>query len=153
MFTMDPENIKAILATQFGDFGKGKPFHQEWKGFLGDSIFTTDGELWHNSRHLIRPQFIKDRVSDLHVFESKMDLLFKGISNGGALNGADQFVDMEAGNGRPVDISDLFFRFTLDSATEFLLGKDVCSLRFVSLFLSTISSFYLFILPNQPILV
>ncbi|KAK4218187.1 putative cytochrome P450 of the CYP52 family [Rhypophila decipiens] len=128
MFTVDPDNIKAILATQFGEFGKGKPFHKEWNGFLGDSIFTTDGELWHNSRHLIRPQFIKDRVSDLQVFESKMDLLFKGIANGGALDGVDQYVNMAAGNGKPVDICDLFFRFTLDSATEFLLGKDVCSL-------------------------
>jgi len=125
---MDPENIKAILATQFGDFGKGEPFHRDWKGFLGDSIFTTDGDLWHNSRQLIRPQFIKDRVSDLQVFESKMDIMFRAIANGGALNGVDQFVNMEAGNGKPVDISDLFFRFTLDSATEFLLGKDVSSL-------------------------
>ncbi|KAK4136474.1 cytochrome P450 [Trichocladium antarcticum] len=128
VFTSDPENIKAILATQFNDYGKGEPFHREWKAFLGDSIFTTDGSLWHNSRQLIRPQFIKDRVSDLHVFESHMQTLFRAIANGGALNGADQPVDMEAGNGRQVDISDLFFRYTLDSATDFLLGYDIKSL-------------------------
>jgi hypothetical protein len=28
--TVDPENIKAILATQFTDFGKGKEFHDGW---------------------------------------------------------------------------------------------------------------------------
>ncbi|KAK3394178.1 cytochrome P450 [Podospora didyma] len=128
VFTADPENIKAILATQFGDYGKGEPFHREWKGFLGDSIFATDGEMWHNSRQLIRPQFVKDRVSDLDVFETHMQVLFRAIANGGALNGEHQYVDMAAGNGRPVDISDLFFRFTLDSATDFLLGKNVGSL-------------------------
>ncbi|KAK3906676.1 cytochrome P450 [Staphylotrichum tortipilum] len=128
VFTADHENIKAILATQFGDYGKGEPFHREWKAFLGDSIFTTDGGLWHDSRQLIRPQFVKDRVSDLHVFESHMQTLFRAIANGGALNGEDQPVDMEAGNGRPVDISDLFFRYTLDAATDFLLGYDVKSL-------------------------
>ena len=128
VFTAHPENIKAILATQFGDYGKGEPFHREWKPFLGDSIFTTDGDLWHNSRHLIRPQFIKDRVSDLHTFESHMKILFRAIANGGALNGENQYVDMAAANGRPVDISDLFFRFTLDAATDFLLGYDVKSL-------------------------
>ncbi|KAL1841119.1 hypothetical protein VTJ49DRAFT_7397 [Mycothermus thermophilus] len=128
VFTADPENIKAMLATQFQDFGKGELFHQEWKDFLGDSIFTTDGNLWHNSRQLIRPQFIKDRVSDLHVFESHMQTLFRAIANGGALQGESQPVDIEAGNGRPVDISDLFFRYTLDSATDFLLGYDVKSL-------------------------
>jgi cytochrome P450 len=128
VFTADPENIKAILATQFGDFGKGKPFHDDWKEFLGDSIFATDGNLWHNSRQLIRPQFIKDRVSDLHVFESHMETLFRAIANGGALEGENQPVDIEAGNGKPVDISDLFFRYTLDCATDFLLGYDVKSL-------------------------
>jgi cytochrome P450 len=131
VFTADHENIKAILATQFGDYGKGEPFHREWKPFLGDSIFTTDGALWHDSRQLIRPQFVKDRVSDLHVFESHMQTLFKAIANGGALNGENQVVDIEAGNGKPVDISDLFFRYTLDAATDFLLGYDVKSLRFV----------------------
>jgi hypothetical protein len=29
--TVDPENIKAILATQFNDFGKGIEFHDSWK--------------------------------------------------------------------------------------------------------------------------
>jgi cytochrome P450 len=128
IFTADPENIKAILATQFGDYGKGEPFHDEWKDFLGDSIFTTDGDLWHNSRQLIRPQFIKDRVSDLHCFESHVETLFRAIANGGALDGEGQLVDMEAGNGRVIDISELFFRYTLDVATDFLLGKDVQSL-------------------------
>ncbi|KAK4221399.1 cytochrome P450 [Podospora fimiseda] len=128
VLTIDPENIKAILATQFGDYGKGEPFHNEWKEFLGDSIFTTDGGLWHGSRQLIRPQFIKDRVSDLQTFENHMEILFRAIANGGALEGENQFVDMESGNGRPVDISDLFFRFTLDASTDFLLGNDVKSL-------------------------
>ncbi len=129
VFTADPENIKAILATQFSDFGKGENFHEEWKEFLGDSIFTTDGQLWHDSRQLIRPQFIRDRLSDLDCFEHHMTTLFKAIANGGALDGEHQVVDLEKGNGRPLDISDLLFRYTLDVATDFLLGKDVKSMR------------------------
>ena len=35
IFTADEENIKAILATQFQDFGKGPQFRKEWKDFLG----------------------------------------------------------------------------------------------------------------------
>lgn len=128
IFTADPENIKAILATQFSDYGKGEPFHQEWKEFLGDSIFATDGQAWHASRQLLRPQFSRERISDLHTFESHIGTLFKAIANGGALNGPQQQVDIEAGNGRPLEISDLFFRYTLDVSTSFLLGKDVQSL-------------------------
>ncbi|KAI1872792.1 uncharacterized protein JN550_003666 [Neoarthrinium moseri] len=128
VFTADPENIKAILAAQFGDYGKGEPFHREWSDFLGDSIFTTDGEKWHASRQLIRPQFVKERISDLDCFESHLETLFKAMANGQALNGVNQKVDLEAGDGKVIEISDLFFRYTLDVATDFLLGLDVQSL-------------------------
>lgn len=130
IFTSDPENIKAILATQFNDFGKGEIFHKEWTEFLGDSIFTTDGAMWHTSRQLLRPQFIKDRISDLDCFEEHLQTFFKAMANGGALNDEDQEVNMDAVNGRVLDISDLFFRYTLDVATDFLLGKNVKSLRY-----------------------
>lgn len=133
VFTADPENIKAILATQFGDFGKGEPFHEEWKDFLGDSIFTTDGPQWHASRQLIRPQFTKDRVSDLHCFESHMKTLFRAIDNRGPLQGELQKVEEGAGSGKVLDISELFFRYTLDVTTDFLLGKDTKSLSYAHL--------------------
>lgn len=127
IFTADPENIKAILATQFQDYGKGKPFHEDWKDFLGDSIFTTDLDQWHNSRQLIRPQFIKDRVSDLEVFERHVQILMTAIANGGVKGTAGTATD-GVGRGREVDVSDLFFRYTLDAATDFLLGSSVDSL-------------------------
>jgi cytochrome P450 len=128
VFTADTENIKAILATQFTDFGKGEPFHAEWSDFLGDSIFTTDGNKWHASRQLIRPQFTRDRVSDLHCFEDHMKTLFRAIDNGGALDSPDQFVKEGSGSGKVIDFSEILFRFTLDVATDFLLGKDTQSL-------------------------
>ncbi|KAJ2904807.1 hypothetical protein MKZ38_007163 [Zalerion maritima] len=132
--TADPENIKAILAAQFNDYGKGEAFHREWKPFLGDSIFTTDGEKWHTSRQLIRPQFIKDRVSDLHCFEDHVATLFKCMAKGDALDGKHEKIDinMKGSDGAIIEISNLLFRYTLDVATDFLLGKDVesmCSLR------------------------
>ena len=101
-----------MLATQFADYGKGEPFHEEWKWFLGDSIFTTDGELWHASRQLLRPQFVKTRVADLEIFEHHISKLMALIP----------------AQGGEVDISGLFYRFTLDSATDYLLGKSVDSL-------------------------
>lgn len=87
---------------------------QEWNDFLGLSIFTTDGERWHQSRGLLRPQFIKDRVSDLHTFENHVKILLPLLKGSHA--------------GATVRADDLFFRFTLDAATDFLLGKSVKSL-------------------------
>ncbi|KAK5168735.1 uncharacterized protein LTR77_006044 [Saxophila tyrrhenica] len=114
-FTADEENIKAILATKFQDYGKGPQFRKEWKDFLGLSIFTTDGEMWHNSRMLLRPQFIKDRVSDLHTFETHVQKLLPLLAG--------------SHNGATVRVDDLFYRFTLDAATDFLFGGSVNSLE------------------------
>ena len=112
IFTADPDNIKAVLATQFQDFGKGQQLHNDWRPFLGDSIFATDGQQWHDSRQLIRPQFIKQRVADLEIFEKHVGRLMMKIS----------------GRGEEVDIAALFYHLTLDSATDYLLGKSVDSL-------------------------
>ena len=135
IYTGDPENIKAILATQFTEYGKGEPFHEDWKDFLGDSIFATDGPTWRNSRQLIRPSFVKDRISDLDCFESHIQTLFRAMAHGKALDSKDQVIDMSASatDGKRFDICDLFFRYTLDVITEFLLGHDVESLRYVSI--------------------
>jgi cytochrome P450 len=121
IFTADPENIKAILATQFNDYGKGEPFHIIWKEFLGDSIFTTDLSMWHDSRQLIRPQFIKDRVSDLGIFEEHVQVLIAQIKKAG--------LTWDGKQGKELEVSDLFFRYTLDAATHFLLGRSVNSLE------------------------
>lgn len=39
IFTADPENIKAILATQFKDYGKGEEFRKDWYPFLGNGMW------------------------------------------------------------------------------------------------------------------
>jgi cytochrome P450 len=75
-------------------------------------IFTTDGDQWHDSRQLIRPQFIKDRVSDLDIFEEHTQILLGKL-----------------GGNQEIDFLDIMFRYTLDAATHFLLGKSVESLK------------------------
>ena len=112
ILTAEPENVKAILATQFKDYGKGEQFRKDWHAFLGNGIFTTDSTLWHNSRQLIRPQFIKDRLSDIDIFETHTQVLLSKITGG-----------------HPIDTLDMMFRFTLDAATDFLLGASVDSLH------------------------
>jgi hypothetical protein len=47
--TREPENVKAILATNFKDFGIGQRF-RSMGALLGQGIFTSDGGLWEHSR-------------------------------------------------------------------------------------------------------
>jgi cytochrome P450 len=112
LLTREPEHIKTILTTKFGEYGKGHQFHRVWSPFLGDSIFTTDGQMWSDNRSLIRPMFIKDRVRDLEIFQRWTNALISKIPAGGGT----------------VNMMDLFYRMTLDVTTDFLLGVSVNSL-------------------------
>lgn len=120
IMTSDPENIKALLTGQFADYGKGETFHRDWKEFLGDSIFATDGELWSRSRHLLRPMFVRERIVDTEIFEKHVQKLIPLLSGGGDSSPTGQNV---------VDIGPLFFRYTLDAATDYLLGQGTDSLE------------------------
>jgi hypothetical protein len=60
-FTLDPTNIKAILATQFQDFGKGPLFYESWKEVTPSMWFTNFSSsvmvyslsTEHNGRHVV----------------------------------------------------------------------------------------------------
>jgi cytochrome P450 len=105
--TSEPENIKALLATQFKDFGMPTMRNNALAPVFGHGIFTTDGKEWETSRALLRPNFTRSQVGDLDTFELHISKLISKIPR-------DQ---------RTVDLQELFFMLTLDSATEFLFGQ------------------------------
>jgi cytochrome P450 len=106
--TIEPENIKAILATQFKDFCLGTR-HQQFYPLMGDGIFTLDGAGWSHARGLLRPQFTRDQVADLSMLDDHISHL----------------VDLIPKDRTSFDIQRLFFLLTLDSATHFLFGESV----------------------------
>ena len=105
--TLEPENVKTILALDFKKWGLGKRRKDAFVPLLGHGIFTTDGAAWHNSRELLRPNFVRSQVGDLATFEIHVDQLIKAIPK----------------DGSTVNLQDLFFMLTMDSATEFLFGE------------------------------
>ena len=60
-------------------------------------------------------------MSDLEVFEKYVGILIDQIGKKG--------VQYDGKGGGELDVSDLFFRYTLDAATHFLLGRSVGSLE------------------------
>lgn len=133
IFTVDPKNIQAILATQFKDFELGKPRRNALHALLGTGIvsstvlrqryssevtdpldqFTADGHEWSRSRALLRPQFTRDQISDLDLEERHVQNAMQALPV--ANNGWTATTDIQA----------IFFRLTIDSATEFLFGESV----------------------------
>lgn len=111
--TRDPENIKAILGTQFNDFSLGLR-HKQFRIVLGDGIFTLDGAGWKHSRAMLRPQFAREQVSHVTMLEPHVQQVIRRV---------------KASNGEKFDLQLLFFKLTIDSGTEFLFGESCSSLR------------------------
>jgi cytochrome P450 len=114
-FTCDPKNVQAILATQFQDFDLGPARRGNMIATLGDGIFVQDGKAWEHSRAMLRPNFVRDQVSDLDLEERHVQNLMNLLKIG------------PGGWTAETDIQTLFFRLTIDSATEFLFGESVDS--------------------------
>lgn len=110
--TIDPENLKAIQSVDFKNWGFPSARKLGFKPLMGDGIFTTDGAQWQHSRDLLRPSFVRSQVGDLPTFERHVQHLIAALPR----------------DGSTVDLSELFFRLTIDSATEFLFGESTESL-------------------------
>lgn len=67
-------------------------------------------------RSITRPAFTRDRISDFELFDRHAEVVIHQLKS--------RFRE-----GQPVDFQDLMYRFTLDSATEFLFGHCVHSLN------------------------
>ncbi|KAL8775618.1 MAG: hypothetical protein Q9209_000114 [Squamulea sp. 1 TL-2023] len=112
LFTMEPENIKSILATDFKSYSIGEERKKALRPIIGDGIFTTDGAEWQHSRDILRPCFVRSQIGDKDLFEKHFQHLLHVIPR----------------DGSTVDLQDLFFRLTLDIATEFLFGTSTYTL-------------------------
>ncbi|KAG9237693.1 cytochrome P450 [Amylocarpus encephaloides] len=106
IMTCEPENVKAILATQFKQFELPPRRKNAFDPIFGHGIFTTDGADWEASRALLRPSFTRSQVGDIETFEEHISKLLARIPR----------------DGSTVDLQELFFELTLDSATDFLFG-------------------------------
>nr|BED42917.1 cytochrome P450 monooxygenase [Trametes versicolor] len=115
IFTTEPDYIKMILATEFNHYEKGPLLWEQLNTLLGYGVFNSDGEMWKFHRTMTRPFFSRDRITEFDIFDRHAEH---------ALNK----VTARTREGIPVDWQDVVSRFTMDSATEFLFGKDVRSL-------------------------
>ncbi|VVT46316.1 uncharacterized protein SAPINGB_P001153 [Magnusiomyces paraingens] len=108
VMTMDPENIKAVLATQFKDFGHARRYKYFFP-LLGDGAFTLDGPGWQHTRAMLRPQFTREQISHVHIIEDHLQKIIQIYRN----NNKEGYLDIQP----------FFYKLTLDSATEFLFGE------------------------------
>jgi cytochrome P450 len=78
---------------------------------LGDGIFTQDGDSWKHSREMLRPLFSGNRIDNFLQIQEHVEALIASIPEG-----------------KVVDFQPLFFRFTLDTSTYLLFGRNINTL-------------------------
>ena len=63
----DPKEVKRIMVDEVKEFPKSELLHRLLEPLLGQSIFTTNGQVWSKQRELLRPSFEMTRIHK--VFE------------------------------------------------------------------------------------
>jgi len=53
----EPAAVRAMLTDDYKDFPKHKLMHESLVPLLGNSIFTTNGEVWERQRRILDPAF------------------------------------------------------------------------------------------------
>ncbi|KAL2324462.1 hypothetical protein Fmac_023520 [Flemingia macrophylla] len=114
VYTANPANIQHILATNFANYGKGWYHHSVLSDFLGDSIFTLDGEKWRHQRKAASYQFSTKMLRDFScsVFKSNAVKLAGKVSEAAISNNI-------------IEMQDLFMNSTLDSVCKVILGVEL----------------------------
>lgn len=105
VMTDEPENIKAILSTNFEDWPLAGPRLHTVLGVLGpNSIFSANGKAWQKARAMLRPFFARDQIADLGCFDCHISNLINRIPR----------------DGEVFDLQELLYKMTTDSSTDFL---------------------------------
>lgn len=110
--TCEPENAQTILSSAQGEFESGRRRREALEPIIGKGVFAVDGSDWRHARGLIRPALAKKHIQDFAMMERHFEALLKAISSVGP----------------QVDLQNLFFKLTMDTATEMLTGTSIDSL-------------------------
>ncbi|KAK1430337.1 hypothetical protein QVD17_13000 [Tagetes erecta] len=117
IFTTDPAVVEHILKTNFQNYGKGSYTHTWLEDFLGDGIFTVDGEKWREQRKLAS-----------HEFSTRVLRDFSGVTFRKNAIKVGRIFSEAAKSNQVVDINDLFMKATADSIFKIAFGIDLDNL-------------------------
>ena len=67
IWTSDPDNLRAMLATSAHDFERSKQSQDTAAPVIPDGLIFTNGEVWAHGRALLRPASTKAQVVDLDL--------------------------------------------------------------------------------------
>lgn len=121
----DEACMRYILQTNFHNYIKGSNLYEMLKELTGDGIFNVDGQAWKIHRKIASKMFTRDLLrNSVKISEQKLSQVCNFLDDicvrtaGGS---------SDSGGDHSIDLQDLFFRFTLDSAALTAFGLDLDS--------------------------
>ncbi|CAG8758368.1 936_t:CDS:2, partial [Racocetra persica] len=109
----DPQTLEYVLKTKFENFQKNPAAIQVYHDLLGDGIFMAEGPMWKFQRKLISQQFQQKSFGNI-IYASvirRSEIV---------INVLKKYAD----SGKPIDLKDLFFRFTIETIGDLSFGVD-----------------------------
>jgi cytochrome P450 len=114
-YTIEPEILKAVYATNFKDFGV-EPIRRNTKvtmPFADKGVNTTDGHDWMFSRDLIKPFFEREVYHNTERIRPF----------------AETFMKLFPKDGETFDVQPFLQRWFLDINTDFIFGESLDSMK------------------------
>ena len=116
----DPKEVKKIMIDEVREFPKSELLHRLLKPLLGESIFTTNGDVWSRQRKLLNPSFENTRINKVFglMIEAATDMMKK----------FDQFEDgaiIEVDEIMTFVTADVIFRTIMNEKLDEVKGKEI----------------------------
>lgn len=115
----NPQEVKRIMIDEVKEFPKSELLHRLLEPLLGESIFTTSGDVWRKQRELLKPSFEMTRINK--VFDIMND----------AAN--DMILRLEKKEGEFINVdeettfvtADVIFRTIMSAKLDEKQGKEI----------------------------
>ncbi|KAI9340180.1 cytochrome P450 [Zopfochytrium polystomum] len=114
----DPAVVEHVLKTKFPIYNKGHFFFSRTSDVLGHGIFAVDGEEWKYQRK-----------TSANLFNIKNFKEFVGVVFVEEMGLFSNRLERAVSNNEIVNLSELFFRFTLDGFCRIGFGENLNSLE------------------------
>ncbi len=115
-----PQDIRRIMVDEVRDFPKSDLLHELLSPLLGESIFTTNGELWEKQRELLRPSFEQARITKVFgLMKEAVDEMMQKIHQypNNSIIEIDEIMTFVT--------ADVIFRTIMSKRLDSLKGKEV----------------------------
>uniref|UniRef100_A0A0D9YHM9 Cytochrome P450 n=1 Tax=Oryza glumipatula TaxID=40148 RepID=A0A0D9YHM9_9ORYZ len=116
VLTANPVTVDHVLRARFDNYPKGAPFSAILADFLGRGIFNVDGDAWLFQRKLAAAELASPALRAFAARVVASELRCRLIP---LLHSASR-----EGNGKVLDLQDVFRRFAFDSICKISFGLD-----------------------------